>query len=137
VLQGGIHAFAKRHLAEYDRDRTWVLCLDTIGSPELVLLEGEGELVMEDYFDRSFRDLIARVAEREGIPIRRGMRAGASTDAVIPSRMRLPTACIASLDEYKALSNYHWPTDVPENLSYPTIACGTDLALAVTRELAP
>ena len=42
-----------------------------------------------------------------------------------------------SIDEYKAISNYHWPTDTPENLSYPTIACAADLALAVARELAP
>ena len=135
VLQGGIHGFAERHLAKMDRERTWVLNLDTVGSPELALLEGEGELVMEDYFDRGWRDLIARVAEREGIPMRRGMRAGASTDAVIPSRMRFPTACLASMDEYKALSNYHWPTDTPENLNYPTVACAADLALAVAREL--
>jgi hypothetical protein len=137
VLQGGIYGFAERHLKPMDPDRTWVLNLDTIGSPELVLLEGEGEIVMEDYFDRTWRDLIARVAEREGIPLRRGMRAGASTDAVIPSRMRIPTASVASIDAYKALSNYHWPTDTPENLSYPTVACAADLSLAVARELAP
>jgi hypothetical protein len=135
VLQGGIHGFAQRHLAQLDNETTWVLNLDTIGSPELVLLEGEGEIVMEDYFDRTWRDLIARVAEREGVPIRRGMRAFSSTDAVIPSRMRIPTACVASMDSYKALSNYHWPTDTPENLNYPTVACAADLTLAVAREL--
>jgi len=43
---------ARRHLAPLDRDRTWVLNLDTVGSPELVMLEGEGCFVMEDYFDR-------------------------------------------------------------------------------------
>jgi len=137
VLQGGIHGFAKRHLSRMDRERTWVLNLDSVGSPELALLEGEGELVMEDFFDRGFRDLIVRVADREGIPIRRGMRSRASTDTVIPSRMKFPTACLVSIDEYKAISNYHWPTDTPENLSYPTIACAADLALAVARELAP
>jgi Zn-dependent M28 family amino/carboxypeptidase len=137
VLQGGIHGFAQRHLTEMDRERTWVLNLDSVGSPELALLEGEGELVMEDFFDRGFRDLIVRVADRDGIPIRRGMRSRASTDTVIPSRMKFPTACLISLDEYKAISNYHWPTDTPENLSYPTIACAADLALAVARELAP
>ena len=137
VLQGGIHGFAARHLAEMDRDRTWVLNLDSVGSPELALLEGEGELVMEDFFDRGWRDLIARVADREGIPMRRGMRSWASTDTVIPSRMRFPTACLVSLDEYKAISNYHWPTDTPENLSYPTVACAADLAVALARELAP
>ena len=137
VLQGGIHGFAQRHLSTMDRERTWVLNLDSVGSPELALLEGEGELVIEDFFDRGWRDLIARVADREGIPMRRGMRAFASTDSVIPSRMRFPTACLVSLDEYKAISNYHWPTDTPENLNYPTVACAADLALAVARELAP
>ena len=93
VLQGGIYGFAARHLAPLDRERTWLLNFDTVGSPELAMLEGEGPMVMEDYFDRGLRDLCARVAEREGIPMRRGMRARSSTDSVIPSRMGIPTAC--------------------------------------------
>ena len=135
VLQGGIYGFSRRHLEPLDRERTWVLNLDTVGSPSLILLEGEGCVVMEDYFDRPWRDLIAAVAEREGVPLRRGMRSRFSTDAVVPSRMGIPTACIASIDRYKGLSNYHQPTDVPENLSYATVACAADLAIAVTREL--
>ena len=134
VLQGGIHGFARRHLAPLDRDRTWVLNLDTVGSPELVMLEGEGCFVMEDYFDRGFRDLIAETARRDGIWMRRGMRASTSTDAVIPSRMGIPTACLVSLNRHKGLSNYHSPTDVPERLNYPTVAAAADLAEAVVRE---
>jgi hypothetical protein len=136
VLQGGIHGFARRHLAALDRDRTWVLNLDTVGSPKLAMLEGEGPFVMEDYFDRGLRDLCAEVAVRERIPLRRGMRASTSTDTVIPSRMGIPTTCFTSLNRHKALSNYHSMTDVPENLSYATIACAADLTEAVTRELA-
>ncbi len=137
VLQGGIYGFARRHLAPLDRDRTWVLNLDTVGSPELVMLEGEGCFVMEDYFDRGFRDLIAETARREGIRMRRGMRASTSTDSVIPSRMGIPTACLVSLNRHKGLSNYHSPTDVPERLSYPTIGAAADLAEAVVREFSP
>jgi putative aminopeptidase FrvX len=114
-----------------------VINLDTVGSPSLAMLEGEGEFVMEDYFDRGLRDLCERVAVREGIAIRRGMRASTSTDAVIPSRMGIPTVCITSLNRYKALSNYHSPTDVPENVSYATVACAADLTEAVVRALAP
>lgn len=136
VLQGGIYGFAKRHLSQMDRDLTWVLNFDTVGSPQLAMIEGEGCVVMEDYFDRGLRDLCARVADREGIPMRRGMRSRSSTDAVIPSRMGIPTACFASLNRHKGLSNYHWPTDTPENLNYATVACAADLALAVGRELA-
>jgi hypothetical protein len=136
VLQGGIHAFARRHLKPLDRERTWVLNLETIGSPELAMLEGEGCFVMEDYFDRGFRDLVATVAAREAIPMRRGMRASTSTDSVIPSRMGIPTACLISINRHKALANYHAPTDVPENLSHATIGAAVDLAESVIRELA-
>ena len=136
VLQGGIYGFCDRHLSRLDRERTWVLNLDTVGSPGLVLLEGEGPVIMEDFFDVTWRDLIARVADREGIPMRRGMRARASTDTVIPSRMGYPTACLVSVNRYKALANYHQPTDTSENLSWATVASAADLAEALARELA-
>ena len=136
VLQGGIYGFAKRHLRPLDRECTWVLNFDSVGSPELAMLEGEGELVMEDYFDRGLRDLCDRVAQREGIPMRRGMRSRTSTDSVIPSRMGIATTCFVSINRHKGLSNYHQPSDLPEHLSYQTIACATDLGEAVIRELA-
>lgn len=136
VMQGGIYGFAERHLRALDRERTWLLNFDSVGSPELTMLEGEGELVMEDYFDRGLRDLCDRVARRDGIPMRRGMRARTSTDAVIPSRMGIPTTSFVSLNRHKGISNYHQPSDLPERLSYPTVACAADLADAVVRELA-
>jgi hypothetical protein len=136
VLQGGIHGFAARWFPHLDRERTWMLNLDTVGSPELILLEGEGPLVMEDYCDRRFRDLVARAADRADLPIRRGMRARTSTDAVIPSRAGYPTATLTSMDRYKALSNYHRPSDTPENLDYRTVARAVEVSEAVARELA-
>ncbi|HEX6390092.1 MAG TPA: hypothetical protein VFZ89_11605, partial [Solirubrobacteraceae bacterium] len=105
VLQGGIYGFMARHKDQLDREKTYFLNFDTVGSPELVMLEGEGTTVMEDYFHRPFRDLCARAGERVDAPFRRGMRARNSTDAVIPSRMGYPIACFASMDRYKALSN--------------------------------
>jgi hypothetical protein len=136
VIQGGIYSFGEAWFPRLDREKTWFLNLDTIGSPELVSIEGEGPVVMEDYHWRSFRDLIERVAWRESLPIRRGMRARSSTDAVVPSRAGYPTACLVSFDRAKAMPNYHLPTDVPENLDYGTIARAVLLAEAVARELA-
>jgi Zn-dependent M28 family amino/carboxypeptidase len=135
VLQGGIHGFARRHFPSLDRNRTWFLNLDTVGSPRLILLEGEGPVVMEDYHDRSFRDLVARAGERTGAHVRRGMRSRNSTDAVIPSRAGYPTATITSMDRYKALSNYHKMSDTPENVDYTTVAQALVLTEAVAREL--
>jgi Peptidase family M28 len=136
VLQGGIHGFAQRHFGTLDRERTWFLNLETLGSPKLIMLEGEGPVVMEDYHDRGFRDLVARVADRDGVPLRRGMRSRTSTDAVIPSRAGFPTATLTSIDRYKALSNYHRPSDVPENVDYTTVRQALTLTEAVARELA-
>ena len=92
-------------------------------------------MVMEDYYDRPFRDLIAQVAERDGTPLRRGMRSRANTDSVLPSRMGVPPHGRRSTG-HKALSNYHLMSDTPENIVYSTVACAVDLAESVARELA-
>ena len=136
VIQGGINSFAADHFPTLAQDRTWFLNLDTVGSPILAMCEGEGPVVMEDYYDRRFRDLIARVADQSGAPLRRGMRARNSTDAVIPSHARYPTATLVSIDRHKALSNYHLPSDTPDNVDFRTIAHALHVTEAVARELA-
>ena len=44
--QDGMLAYARRHFSELPPERTTFLCLDTVGSPELLLIEGEGFLKM-------------------------------------------------------------------------------------------
>jgi Zn-dependent M28 family amino/carboxypeptidase len=136
VIQGGINSFAADHFPTLAQDRTWFLNLDTVGSPILAMCEGEGPVVMEDYYDRRFRDLIARVADQSRAPLRRGMRARNSTDAVIPSHARYPTATLVSIDRHKALSNYHLPSDTPDNVDFRTVAHALHVTEAVARELA-
>ena len=137
VIQGGIYAFARRHFPALDRGTTWFLNLDTIGSPELLLVEGEGPFWMEDYCDPAFRDLVHRVAEALGPPLRRGVRSRASTDAVIPSRAGYPTATMASWEpDTKLLSNYHLMSDVPDNLEFATVARAVEVVAAVVSALA-
>ena len=65
TFQDGIRAFMASHRDELPPDSTWFLNLDTVGSPRLVLLEGEGPVWMED-FDEGFRDRVfgARRAPR-------------------------------------------------------------------------
>jgi hypothetical protein len=135
VLQGGVYGFVERHLKPLDPGKTWVLNVDTVGSPRLIMLEGEGPVVMEDYRGPEFRDLVARVADEAGVELRRNMRARTSTDAVIPSHAGYPTATLASMTAWKGLSNYHKPTDTPENVDYLTVERAATLADAVVREL--
>jgi glutamate/tyrosine decarboxylase-like PLP-dependent enzyme len=122
ALQGGMRGFAARHFGRLDREATWVLNFETLGSQRLVLLEGEGPLLMEDYTRLEFRDLVARCADRAGITLRRGMRSRASTDSVIASRAGYPTATLVSIDRHKELANYHRMTDTPENVDLRTVA---------------
>jgi Zn-dependent M28 family amino/carboxypeptidase len=137
AFQDGIRAFLGRHADELPPDRTWILNLETIGSPQLALLEGEGPLVMRDYHDPGFRDLVAREAGSAGIALERDLRSRASTDSVIPSRAGYPTATLSSITSWRSLANYHWPSDVPENLDYGTVADGVALAYAVAGALRP
>jgi hypothetical protein len=136
TLQDGIRGFMRRHRGELDPARTRVLVADTIGSPRLIMCEGEGPFRMHEYTDPGFRDLVERCATGAGIALERGFRARSSTDAVIPSRAGLPTALLGSLNDWQTMSNYHQMTDVPENLDYATIAAATRLAYAVAAALA-
>jgi hypothetical protein len=135
VLQGGVYGFVDRHLKAMDPDATWVLNLDTLGSPRLILAEGEGPIWMEDYTGPEFRDLIADTARDAGIELRRNMRARTSTDSVIPSRAGYRTATLCSMNAWKGLDNYHRPTDVPENVNYETVEAALDLSEALARRL--
>lgn len=135
AFQEGIRAFMRRHAQELPRGRTWVVNFETVGSPALALLEGEGPLVMRDYTDPGFRDLVARRAEEAGVALERDLRSRASTDSVIPSRAGLPTATLSSVTPWRSLANYHWPSDVPENLDYGTVADAVTVAHAVAEAL--
>lgn len=135
VLQGGIRAFLTRHGPQLDPARTWFVNLDTVGSPELLLVEGEGPFRMEDYCDPGFRDLVAAIAAREGVPLRRNMRARASTDSVIPSRAGYPTATLSSVDRVKAIPHYHLMSDTPEHVDFGTVERALDLTEAVARAI--
>ncbi len=136
TLQDGVRGFMQRHGGELDPDSTWMFVPDTVGSGQLIMPEGEGPFRIHYYTDPSFRDLVERCAHEEEIPLERGFRARASTDAVIPSRAGIATAMLASLNEWRAMANYHLMSDVPENLDYDTIADATRLAYAVGRALA-
>lgn len=135
TFQDGIRAFIERHRSELDPATTSFLCLDTVGSPRLMMLEGEGPIWMEDY-DSGMRELVARVAERESLGLERGFRARASTDAIIPHRHGYPTANLCSVNDWHNLSNYHLPSDTAENVDYGTVAQATRVAYAVAAELA-
>ena len=117
----GMRGWVRRHGPSLDPDRTRVVVLETLGSPELILLEGEGMIWMSDY-DTEVRDFVAAAAERAGEPLRRGLKLGFATDALSALRGGLRAATLASCDEYKMPANYHSQRDIPRNVDYETVA---------------
>jgi peptidase M28-like protein len=136
TLQDGVRAFIARHRHELDPQRTWFVNLDTVGSPHLIMLEGEGPVWMEDYTGPWLRDLVAAQAQLLDIDLERGFRARASTDSVIPSRAGYPIATLVSVTDWRSPANYHLPSDIPANLDYDTVADATRLVHELARALA-
>jgi len=136
TLQDGIRAFLSRHRHELDPQRTWFVNLDTVGSPHLIMLEGEGPVWMEDYAGPWLRDMLAAQAQLLGIALERGFRARSSTDSVIPSRAGYPIATLLSMTDWRSPANYHLPSDVPANLDYGSVADATRLVYGLAGALA-
>jgi hypothetical protein len=128
----GMRGWVRRHGPGLDPARTRVVVLETLGSPELILLEGEGMIWMNDY-DAEVRDFVAAAAEAAGEPLRRGLRLGFATDALTALRGGLRAATLASCDEYKLPVNYHSQRDIPRNVNYETVAAATRVAEAAIR----
>jgi Zn-dependent M28 family amino/carboxypeptidase len=116
----GMQGFGQRHFAELDPDRTEMVCLECLGGPTLIVVEGEGMLRMRDY-PTHMREALADAAAETGQEIGRGLRTTAATDAIIPLRAGYAVATLASVDETKLPMNYHWPNDVPDALHWGTI----------------
>jgi hypothetical protein len=116
----GMQAFGRRHFADLPRATTEFVCLECIGSPQLCVVEAEGMLRMRHYPEQS-REALARAGEAAGVDLRRGLRTVAATDGLIALRAGYPTCTLGGVDETKFPSNYHWPSDTPDNLTWESL----------------
>jgi len=130
----GMHAFARRHFASLPTSDTFVLNLDTLGSPHLTALRGEGMMKMYEYPPAAL-ELVDRTAEALGIWLFPKLRLRNATDGLVALKAGYPTACIGSVTDYKVPSNYHWHTDTAANVHYDTFADGVRLAEGIVRRL--
>jgi hypothetical protein len=130
----GMKAFGERHFGGLPRDSTFFLCVDTVGSPHLNVLRGEGFLKMYEY-PRSALELIDGLAEELGIWLYPNLRLHNGTDGLEPLAAGYPTVALCSCTDLKQPANYHWPSDVSENVNYETVSDAVRLAEAVVRKL--
>jgi hypothetical protein len=124
--------FGARHFPALAPETTTFLCVESVGSPQLMLLSGEGLLRLHRY-PPDLIELLTGLAD--GIHLHEPFRYRLATDGQVPLRAGYPTAVISSMDWYKAPSNYHWPSDRPENLDLGSIAGAARLAERLARHL--
>jgi hypothetical protein len=134
ALCEGMGMFMERHAHELPVDRTFFLCLDTVGSPNLLVLRGEGMLKLREYPAESL-ELLDSTAEELGIELMPNLRLRNATDGVFPLAAGYQCVSVASCNRWKNPSNYHWKTDTPENIDYGTVADAIRLSEAVIRKL--
>lgn len=131
----GIKAFGERHFDELPRENTFFLCLETLGSPHLLVLRGEGFLKMREYPPEALA-LMDGLAEDNGIWLFPNLRLHNGTDGLEPLAAGYQSAVLASCTDLKQPANYHWWHDLAENVNFDTVADGITLAEAAVRRLA-
>ncbi|HEX5927809.1 MAG TPA: M28 family peptidase [Solirubrobacterales bacterium] len=130
----GIKAFGERHFGELPRESTFFLCLETLGSPHLLVLRGEGFLKMHEYPPRAL-ELMDGLAAELDISLFPNLRLHNGTDGLEPLAAGYETAVLASCTDLKQPANYHWWHDLAENVDFDTVADGVELAEATIRRL--
>jgi Peptidase family M28 len=130
----GMKAFGERHFPRLPKDKTFFLCLESTGSPHLLVLRGEGFLKMREYPPRSLA-LMDGLAEELGIWLYPNLRTRSGTDGLESQAAGYETAVIASCTDLKQPANYHWWHDLAENVDFGTVADGIRLSEAAIRRL--
>lgn len=130
----GIKAFGERHFPSLPRESTFFLAVDSIGSPHLLVLRGEGFLKMREYSPRALV-LMDGLAEELGIWLYPNLRLHNGTDGLEPLAAGYETASLCGCTDLKNPANYHWPNDLAENVDFGSVADGIRLIEAAVRRL--
>ena len=130
----GIKAWGERHFPGLPRDSTLFLCLESLGSPHLLVLRAEGFLKLYEFSPRAlaFMDDLAEEMDLDLVP---NLRVRAGTDGLEPLAAGYETAVLCTCDDLKQASNYHWPTDIAANINYGTLEQAINLSQQAIRHL--
>jgi hypothetical protein len=132
----GMRAFMRRHAPRLSPPHTRVVAVDTVGSTaELVAAESEGMIVQTEY-DAEIKDELSAAAADAGVHLRRGLRLSFASDALTAMRSGYRAAMLGSVNELKVPSNYHKPTDTPQNVDYARVGEAVALCDALITRLA-
>lgn len=131
----GMAAWGRRHFPGLPHDTTWVVAVDSVGSPTLCVPLSEGFLRNYDYDPALRRDAI-EAAGAHGVALAADFRFSFASDAQIAHHAGYRCMLVSSVDELRTPSNYHWPTDTADNVRYETVAAAVAVVDGVIRRIA-
>jgi hypothetical protein len=127
---GGMAAWMRSPDARrLDPARTLVLCLDTLGAGEPVVLAAEGPPRRQRYRPEDLA-LADRAAAEAGLPPPRRFTIGGWTDAVLALEAGLPAISLLSV-RGSGFTNYHLPADTPGRVDWSSAEWCTRLAAGI------
>ncbi len=128
----GMRRFVARH-GELDRDSTHFLILDNVGSGRLRYATGEGMIRFFPYpglLVAAAKEVAASHPEVRPLEYRL-----AYLDALVPAARGYSTLALIAMDEAGGIPNWHWYTDVPENVDAEVLDAALAFSAEVAREL--
>jgi Peptidase family M28 len=137
-LQEGMRDFVRSHHEELDPERTYFLCLDTVGHGYVRYEASTGWVVSYD-LDHRLVELCEAIAaaDREGEDRYRAVAvaSGTATDSLPPRLARYPATTISCRDERGYAPHLHRPDDLPENLDPTALERAHSFTVALVRQL--
>jgi len=130
----GMKAFGERHFPHLPRESTFFVSMDSVGSPHLLVLRGEGFLKMREYPPRALA-LMDGLAEELGIWLFPNLRLRNGTDGMEPLAAGYETVSLCGCTDLKQPANYHWPNDLAENVDFGSVVDAARLCEAAIRRL--
>jgi hypothetical protein len=115
---GGMADFIRRHAQELPPS-TLVLGLDTLGAGTPILASGEGTM-REHHYPPAAMAVVDEGAAMAGEPAPQRWRIGGWTDPILATFAGIPAVSMLSMGP-GYFPNYHWPTDVPENVDWDSV----------------
>ena len=132
---GGMAAFLRG--AALDPATTLVLCFDSLGSGQPIVLDAEAGPVTKVRYRREDVELAERGARRAGHGELRHFQLGGWTDAALAVHRGIPTISLLSLEPGGGrITNYHVPTDTADRVDYECVAECARIGAGIAEEFA-
>ncbi len=131
----GMADFMKTYGEDLESENTYFINFDNIGSGNLHYYTGEGMLNLF----RFSKDLIASAKkatqQKPFKSITPAKYTLAYTDAIVPASRGWQSILLLATDDHGRIPNWHWPTDVLENIDFTIPQLASDFTLELLRNL--